>query len=159
MVCLDLDQPAGSVRPFERARGLIARVCEEEGLTHAENLEDDPPWNVLPTLVVDAVVWRSGEPPRPDLPKIGCLERVVATALADAYPDRMKALCGWLSVRPDPPAPAPEDHTWGFMSSWFAGHGCTAFLHEAIWQDAAIRNALEARLESVGILEKIRQLG
>ncbi len=108
------------------------------------------------TRFVHPVVWRTPDPPSPGLPSHQCLERLVCAAQAEAFPDRARTVDAWLTSRVGPPYPSPKEHAWSCMAGWYAAQGCDDFW-QALWRDAAIRNALESRLEMIGATASLRR--
>lgn len=67
------------------------------------------------------------------------LDGLVASAFAEAQPERDHAIRSWLSDRPDPPAKPSKETMWSIMAGWFAEQGCDSFLQHGLWSDAAVR--------------------
>lgn len=108
---------------------------------------------------VDVMVWRCDGPPREGVPAQQCLERVLCTAAAAVWPDRMASVGRWLRERPEPttrvsgdaegaPPTIAKSHGWTLMAGWFADHGCDDFLKQ-VWR-SPMRDALEKLLVESG---------
>jgi hypothetical protein len=92
------------------------------------------------------------------LPGKQTLERLVCRAIAQAYPDRSKAVSGWLLSRRDPPNRSPrqeaKEHAYSYLAGWYASDGCDYFFRH-IWEQEATRTHLISELTGAGLLQII----
>ena len=108
------------------------------------------------TSVVE-VRWEADDPPSDLLPHQQCLERLIAAALAEIYPERARAVRDWLASRPSPPTANPKAHAWSHMAGWHPDLGCETFLSE-VWTDLAVAAALRKRLQATGAWDTIEKV-
>lgn len=116
---------------------------------------------------VRTIIWRcahsEADPCDPTflpsgIPEQQCLERLICTASASIWPERMAAVGQWLSSRPSPTTRAskdgtiPKSHTWTLMGGWFAEHGCDDFFKE-VWAHPELANTLKDLLREAGTWE------
>jgi hypothetical protein len=77
------------------------------------------------------------------------LERLIRSAVANAYPDRDAVVRRWMN-EPGLAVEAGKEskaHVFALMAGWAADRGCEQF-YEAVWQDAAIAKELRTILEA-----------
>lgn len=92
------------------------------------------------------IVWASGEPLPVTGPRQANLEQLACAAIADAYPERVPDVAGWLEPVQDFPDKA---WAWSHMSRWYPEGACERF-YSGLWEDAPVAEALEARLTAQG---------
>jgi hypothetical protein len=153
VVCLDADLDAGQASQ-PAASPIHAVVQKAEPITSPSvagviRLHDG--------TVVSPIYWRTTDGPSDLLPTQHCLERVVVSALADAYPDRAAAVRDWLRSRPSPPPDDPKAHAWSHMAGWYPGLGCEAFLTQ-VWADPIVAAAMRAKLEASAVWDIIESV-
>ncbi|WP_438036643.1 hypothetical protein [Sorangium sp. So ce204] len=105
------------------------------------------------------VVWGAPDAASALLPPQQTLERLVCAAIAEAYPTRGKAVSAWLASRPEPPFQEKlgKTHAASHMVGWFSDRGYEG-LFDAVWEDAAVREALLARLGATGSARVVNEL-
>ena len=153
VACVDADVDAG--KPVEAAAATLAGVVQRleptasADATGVIRLEDG--------TTVATVIWQTPDRPSDLLPVQQCLERLVAAALGECYPDRAVAVREWLQSRPLPPATDPKAHAWSYMAGWYPTLGCEAFL-TAVWSDDALASTLRNRLAKTGAWDVIEAI-
>ena len=100
---------------------------------------------------VSVVCWQAPDAQTDGLPGEQTLERLVTAAIVAAYPSRGPTVKAWLDSRPEPPKPSVKDYSWSHMAGWYSDRGCENFF-AALWEDPAIVEQLESRLEQSGAL-------
>ena len=92
----------------------------------------------------------------PGIPEHPCLEKIVCSAIAAAYPERSQSVHAWLQTVGSrrSPAESAKGHSWSYMAGRYAGFGCDAFFRE-IWRDPEIRDHLIDRLRANGAWESV----
>jgi hypothetical protein len=144
VVVLDADGENLVEGVLRREAGVEDRLRRvDPGVTRSDGF-----WRCESGLEVSLVVWGCEAGPGPGVPRQQCLERVIAAALAEVYPDRAQAVEAWLGaaeVMPQPPI--AKAFTWSHMAGWFADEGCEAFLR-GVWGDPAIFDALSRLLDA-----------
>lgn len=141
VVNVDADDRA-SERVDDYLQGLVSDFSPQP-LSHRR-------WRCGDTAV-DAVIW--SVPPAAQSLGLGerhTLELVVATALAQVYPEATQQLTAWLAQAPlhlTEPTPNPQKrHVWSFFGKWFSHQGPDYFLR-GLWENPEVASALEAILE------------
>ena len=145
IINVDVDtRGAGPARAVDMVRTLVGEVS---GTAEPDDAGDF----VLGVATrVSPVAWYLDMPERAGVPNEQTLERLVCTALHEAYPDRAKAVASWLATRPEPPTEAlAKAHAWSYMAGWYADHGCSDFF-EGVWRDAQVAQVLRRYLERSG---------
>lgn len=123
-----------------------AALCLADGTFRVGNLR------VLP------VIWRCGDPPgRPGVPAQQVLERLVAGAVAEAWPGRGESVARWLADPPQPELAGPKHHALSYLAKWYAEHGYDDFFR-ALWRDDAVAGALSRRLRDNGCWDPVEAL-
>jgi len=84
---------------------------------------------------------------RTGVPRLACLEQLVCSAIAQAYPGRDTTVSGWLSATEmqHSKAESAKAHVWSYMAGWYPSFGCDAFFRE-IWRHPEVRVKLEEAL-------------
>lgn len=101
------------------------------------------------SLEVLAVVWECADPDQPGIPPKQTLERLVASAIQEAYPGRGASVARWLE---DPPLGDPRGakaHGLSYAAKWYSGHGAEDF-YGHVWRDEPVAAGLEERLRATG---------
>jgi hypothetical protein len=140
---VDVDtSTAGAARAVEMVRTLVSEVSSTAQRDEAGDF-------ILGASAtrVSPVAWYLDRPERAGVPNTQTLERLVCTALYEAYPERAAAVASWLSARPDPSTEAQaKAHAWSYMAGWYAEHGCSDF-YEGVWRDPRLAQVLRRYLE------------
>ncbi len=125
----------------DRAAEIVRTLAPETRMVEA--------WPVcIDGIDIDLVIWETAFPLRPGIPGKQTLERVVCTAILEAYPDRGIKVQRWLEPPPDPYL---KSYGWSQMAKWYANHGCTDFF-KALWRDPRIADALDEVLSMSGAI-------
>ncbi len=93
--------------------------------------------------------WSDPAPTSEQLPSQQTLERVIVSAMLEAYPDRGPAVAAFLAAEPRGPEPTGKSYLWSLFAKWFPdsrGDGALG----ALWRDPALRAVLLARMQALG---------
>jgi hypothetical protein len=99
-------------------------------------------------VTVHPLIWRCDDPAdSPGVPNKQTLERLLAAAIAEAYPDRAASVERWLI---DPPVGSRSAKSFAksYDAKWFSPKFDDPFV--AVWSDEKIAAGLEDRLRASG---------
>jgi hypothetical protein len=154
IVNLDSDATDGGEGPAEARLGELPERLKE--IDHGTDPEAGPsPGSYkLGGVLVSGVVWRADDPETPGVPTKQTLERLVASSLAAAYPERAAGVDAWLKASPHAAADGKgatlgKAYTWSYMAKWYPELGRDGFYRQ-VWRNEAVAAQLESRLRAIG---------
>lgn len=112
--------------------------------------------DIKPDLAVHPIVYPEATD-GPAVPTKRTLERFVCSVMAEAYPERARAVADWLAARPDNPTDTPRAAAWSHMAGWYAESGCDDF-YQAVWRDEKLVAGLRGHLEKAGLWQLVEEL-
>jgi hypothetical protein len=124
---------------------------EQRLLAHDAERIGDGPWRLSSGLEIELCVWGTRDDVQGvAIPSTHCLERLVASALAEAYPARSEAVWRWLDGRPEASGAPPKAISWSYMAGWYSDQGCDAFLRHGLWEDPLVAPSLDRLVAATG---------
>ncbi len=150
-----LAKPAVSVGKLIFARDADDPTTTDFDAARREHLGGlrEPLAGLLRSCTIDVVLWGTLDPP-PTLgvPAAQTLERIVASALAEADPPRAESVARWLGDEPRFEGPEHKAVALSHMAKWHADEDRDRF-YRSVWMRH--RSLLEARLRSTGMWDVI----
>jgi hypothetical protein len=100
---------------------------------------------------ISFLIWAAPDADAAHLPAKQTLERLVCAAIAEAHGPRCKNVADFIASRSAPPSGEKlhKTHAAAHMAGWYSDRGYEG-LFGAVWDDAAIRDALLRRLDKAG---------
>lgn len=145
LMVLSMDGGVSAKDDLDRVRKTIGDRVEQwhERATRAPegDLSVDGTW-------VAIVAWGTNDPPKDGVPQGQTLERVVASAIVSAYPDRGAAVHAWLEAAPRAQFLSHESYLLSYVAKWWPGDPGPRFFRK-VWQEPELIKRLGRRLQRI----------
>ncbi len=168
IVCVDadIDDTQSEMNPTKNRDAVSLLVGKAEAYILRKKGEAEPKkilpvspdangnWSLFDSRCsVQVVRWQTDTPLAQGIPTKQTLERLVCSAICEAYPERLQEVALWLTDKSE----NPKAYAWSHMAGWYADHGCDDFYKE-IWREEKVRPLLERKLNEIGAWEVFASL-